>query len=184
MRQVLYDVAWQKLRVSFLRSYQPSELGGWTTVAGTNDNLNRLDDYIFADPNTTSVEEADMQLAARVYRGLNLLNATRMGYVGQGLLNSAQDNEVRKYRNSLQALHGSLMPYLEAVNDTWDWDRVAEDLAYLWKEERYWFWAIHNDLVKRKKATLKRRETMQTRPELDKFIELMDALRPIDKEEV
>jgi len=165
---VLYDVEWQKMRVSFLNVNHRS--GGFTTLAGTDDNLTRLDQYIYAVP-TDSVE-----FALRVWRGLNLLNATRMGLSGQGFANGEIDNAVKVYRDGLQNLYNPHV-IVQASRD-WNWDKVLQDLYTCYREEPYWFKAIYDDLKRRKNVTSKKRQgDLSNRPDLLKFLSLMEQVR-------
>ena len=192
MKSVIYRPSWQKLRVSFLAGNH--SMGGFTTEAGTQDNLQRLDNYIAdANPETDIAqyvfEECTRmkwvpaeEWAVRVYRGLNLLNATRMGYSGQGLANSPMDMAVRQYRDYIQESYdGSLVVKLDA---RWDWDVIQFELEELWRRENFWFLKIYADLSRRRKVGGRRREAAvgdvddveNTRPELLKFLRFMDAI--------
>lgn len=47
MRAILYDVQWQKLRISFLKEFDPN--AGWDTYDSAGDNLDKLYDYIYGE---------------------------------------------------------------------------------------------------------------------------------------
>lgn len=102
-KQVLYNVAWQKLRVSLL--------GGWTTAEGTTANINRLRAYINAKASDDNEE------LSRLWRSLNLLNAIRMGYSGQQLTGSRQDDLVREYRDTVSKEYKALKSKAQFVVD-------------------------------------------------------------------
>jgi hypothetical protein len=82
----LYNVEWQKLRVSLL--------GNWAEVQSTWKNLDTLDSYISYG--------VGIQYRTRLWRVLNLLNAVRMGYSGQKRFNSEQSKMVEKFRDEIQ----------------------------------------------------------------------------------
>lgn len=89
-RLSLYDIEWQCLRVQLL--------GNWDTLEKVNDNLDRLDAYIQPDVDTSTET-----YITRLYQVLNLLDAVRMGYSGQGVSLSKEDIEVMGYRDIVQA---------------------------------------------------------------------------------
>jgi hypothetical protein len=174
MRNVLYDVWWQKMRVSCLAAHH--QAGGFTTPQGTLDNLQRLNQYLNAPeahhpPNVTVEQER----ALRVWRILNLLNATHMGYQGQAQGGSEQDQAVIRYRDQIQTQYD---PHTIApVDEQWDWNFVEADLMALWRNERYWFKAIMDDLGRRRKTTFKKREgDLSHRGELTQFLFLMEKV--------
>lgn len=80
---------WQALRVD-LR-------GSWTTLAGTETNLERLVSYLKRSKFTVS----------SLWRVLNLLNAVRMGYSGQGRAGSPEDKLVVRLRNQVSRRYHS-----------------------------------------------------------------------------
>lgn len=191
MRKVLYRPSWQRLRVSFLRENHPN--GGFTTLVGTDDNLKRLNNYIFdaysssfemaTAPEYVQTECARMktslqeEFACRVWRGINLLNATRMGLSGMGLEGSEMDQAVAQYRNMLQEHYDP--HHVMLVENAWDWEAIQYELEELWRNERYWFSKIFASLSDRNKKAIKKRsrtggaQVDQTRPELQKFLTLM-----------
>lgn len=176
-RKVLYDVRWQKMRVSFLGAHHAS--GGFTTPAGTLDNLQRMNQYLSDpaayEPLDASCNNYDEAYACRVWRCLNLLNATRMGYQGQGKAGSEMDEAVRTYRDRLQDQHNPHV--LNRVDARWSWEVIHVDLELLWRNERYWFKAIHDDLKRRKRTTEKKREgDLSHRNELVTFLNLMEQV--------
>jgi hypothetical protein len=192
-KTVLYRPSWQRLRVSCLGVNHPN--GGFTTTEGTQDNLNRLNNYLtdaaveltipeyVAQENLRMGFTDDEEFACRVWRILNLLNATRMGYSGQGQKGSPMDVAVEQYRDSIQGLYdGSTVV---KATPKWNWDVVQFELEELWRNERFWFTAIYDDLSRRNKVAGKRREraggpqVAQTRPELQKFLSLMEAVNRV-----
>lgn len=193
-RKVLYRPSWQRLRVSFLSENNP--FGGFTSIVGTDDNLRRLNNYIFdafsktnemaAAPAYVQAECARMKMAlneefaCRVWRGINLLNATHMGFSGMGLVGSEMDKEVVAYRDVLQSYYSTSDVQRSEAN--WNWDVVQFELEELWRNERYWFTKIYESLTKRNKTATKRRartggpQVDATRPELQKFLAIMEAV--------
>lgn len=180
---VLYRPSWQRLRVSFLSTNHPE--GGFTTIAGTNDNLKRLDNYLH-DGNPehvadwTKAENLRMgftdeeEYACRIWRALNLLNAVRMGYSGQMKRGSDHDEAVRQYRDSIQPLYNGNVVVI-ATRD-WKWDVVQYELETMWREDRFWFTAIYTDLRARAYRAGRKRDITSTRGDLLHMIEIMDAV--------
>ena len=180
--------------MSFLQENHPN--GGFVTEAGTDDNLKRLNNYIF-DAHTPGFEMAaapayvqaecvrmrtslEEEFACRIWRGINLLNATRMGYSGMGLRGSPMDQAVEQYRNVIQDYYD---PHnVQSPENSWNWDVVQFELEEMWRNERYWFTKIYASLTKRNKTAFKRRaesggpQVDQTRPELQKFLSIMEAV--------
>jgi hypothetical protein len=192
MKNVLYRPSWQKLRVSFLAANHPMQ--GFNTEQGTDDNLKRLHNYISdagSNPAPLYVQQEALRMdfsieeeyACRVWRGLNLLNATHMGYQGQGKSGWAMDVAVIDYRNSLQEVYDGHVT-LRADNK-WNWDVVQFELEEMWRTERYWFTKIYDDLDRRRKVATKRRNVAggpgveQTRKELLRFLALMEQVNRI-----
>lgn len=83
-KQTLYWPHWQALRVALL--------GSWNTQAGVNNNLNRLRQYYEESPSLD-----------RAWRIVNLLNAVRMGYSGQGTFESVMSQLVVTARRDYTA---------------------------------------------------------------------------------
>ena len=186
-RNILYRPSWQKLRVSFLKTNHPN--GGFSTPEGTSDNLKRLSNYIMdaegtdlaAAPAYVREEVVRMRMelqeeyACRVARAINLLNATHMGYRGTGFGSTEMDNAVVNYRNSLQEVYNGHLA--QRADNNWDWDVIQFELEAMWRNERFWFTAIYSDLDKRRKTAFKRRpDAAQTRPELHKFLDMMEGI--------
>jgi hypothetical protein len=172
VKNVLYDVEWQALRVSLLATNAKGSAneGGFATVPGTQKNLEMLNKY-FIDGASVSTDEA----ALRVWRILNLLNATRMGYSGQGRKGSTQDVLVQKFRDRIQEFYdGSRVSKLA---NNWDWDKVAMDLSDLKRSNRTSFDAIYRDVKKRAVGNEARGgDNLANRADLLKFIGLMEEV--------
>lgn len=149
MRAVLYDVEWQRLRVSLLGSWNGS----------VQENIDKLRDYV-----------GDGSDSCKVYRVLNCLNAVRMGYSGQGLRGTQDDEAVRLYRDSLPSYDKSTV---QRVATLWDWGKVAEDLEVLKSLDWTSYIAIRANLEGRRTFAYKKVGTMSHRTELQRFLELV-----------
>lgn len=105
-RLVLYETKWQLIRIGCLAVNQ--QYGGWTSDRGTEENIKVLKDYALSPP--VSIHEKQY----RIYRCLNLCNAVRMGYSGQGVFDSDRSEAVKKFQAELQ----ERMTY---SSDDFDW---------------------------------------------------------------
>lgn len=141
-KQCLYDPLWQSLRVQLL--------GKWPTVEGTKHNLVELQEWL--DGHNWS--------KTACWQVLNLLNAVRMGYSGQGLKDSEQDDIVRVKRDMLQRIY----------------ERTKGDFEVLPKSAVYMRWqglfstqrdAVATNLLKR----WQKHSNPVTRPELLWFLQ-------------
>lgn len=171
-KKVLYEPAWQKLRVSCLAEY--SDIGGFTTREGVEANLSKLLAYI-NDHDIDSIERA-----VRIWRVLNLLNAVLMGYSGQGMRNTILNVLVNDCRDFVQKLHNSAL--VQKAADLWSWEDVARELQVMYDEDLIWFGRIRANLKNRVDVAEERRrrkgknDVGVTREELLKFVDMMDAL--------
>lgn len=186
MRAVLYRPSWQALRISFLKENCAN--GGWTTTTGAKENLESLQHYVFATEErikfqalteARSMDYSDRaETSARIFRGINLLNATRMGYSGQGRAGSVMDIMVRDFRDGLQNLQ--TMNYfreLELIDEKWNWDQVERELRGQYVAQPQVFDLVHKDLLGRA-ATATRRQirVSRTRQELVMYLALCDKV--------
>jgi hypothetical protein len=154
----MYDVSWQRLRISFLQKRRND--GGWSTDEGASDNLNKLRDYLSVGNDIT-----DEEREIRKYRVNNCLNAVVMGYSGQ----KADGQLVRKvkaFRVAYSEGFDSGMVAAEALH--WNWDSQLRQLIDLHKKHYDEFAFLLLDLRKRSNNG-----TVKTRAELYKFLELM-----------
>jgi hypothetical protein len=170
---VLYDVEWQKLRVSFLS--KNDDLGGFTTFKGAVRNMARLNDYVFGVDKDAPYPIHDSELAVRLWRAINLLNATRMGYAGQELKGTPNDTLVESFRDEYRKAYTDRMKlYVKKANHHWSWLKVLEDLKHLYATDRSSFYAIQEDLLGRERAARRRHNHVDdTRQELLVFLALM-----------
>jgi len=102
---VVYNIPWQLLRIQLLARY--SEKGGFDTVEGVRENIQKLKNYIGG--------KSDIN---KVWRVLNLLNATRMGYAGQDEIGSPKDKLLVKYRDQISETYKNLKETQEFKPDT------------------------------------------------------------------
>lgn len=156
MREVLYDVKWQKLRISMLQKRHAQ--GGWATLAGVQDNLMHLNAYLY-EPEISKTEQL-----LRQYRVNNCLNAVVMGYGSQS---EAADRAflVREFRD----LHTDVRIFGQQARmhgTGWNWRKVQDDIKKLLTDEERKF--LYQDLSKRSKNG-----TDRTRPELYTFLAQM-----------
>lgn len=190
IKRVLYRPSWQKLRVSCLA--ENNQLGGFNTDVGTQDNLQRLNNYLIDASDVNNVPDyvaqenlrmnitLEQEYACRVWRVLNMLNAVRMGYQGQRKGGSPMDVAVGEFRDAIQPQHqGGLVAQAE---DRWNWEVVQAELEDMWISERIWFTRIYSDLNRRRKVATKRRwragvdDVTETRTELVHFMAIADEI--------
>lgn len=107
-KQCLYDPDWQAIRMECK--------GLWGTRGGARAAVTILAQYVH-DQNFTITS---------YWRTLNLLNAVRMGYHGQGLVNSDMDKTVRamqaiastNYKHKIKKItHGKGSPKFDVLSD-------------------------------------------------------------------
>lgn len=150
-RQILYDVYWQKIRMSFL--------GGWGHAEGVKGNLMVLRTYV-----SGGIKNSDpVKVAMRLYRVRNLLNAVLLGqHVGDRVLVEATRNE-----------YDALQDEYPLIEEPWDWSIVALQLR---SEKRKTLHMLRQNLVKRRRVAAKRGvDPKDTRPELEVFLGLIDT---------
>lgn len=135
---VVYDCDWQCVRVRCLKEH--SENGGWTTIEGTVDNLEKLDAYMKAH---TDSNDAQM----RIYRVLNLLAAVRMGYSGQGLKGKQVDILVEKSLALVRSVYAGLVNF--TLNSDEFMKQQEAKYAILYTQDPEVFGIILNDLHNR-----------------------------------
>jgi len=82
-----YDPIWQEVRINCL--------GHWNTKEGVIKNLKRLIEYLAKIGGGIN--------RTKVWQELNLMNAVRMGYHGQGLVGTDMDKLVIEYQTQLSA---------------------------------------------------------------------------------
>jgi hypothetical protein len=162
MRAVLYDVEWQLIRIDCMSAR--AENGGWTTNEGTEYNLEVFRNYLYEQ----GIRYPEWM--TRQYRVNNCINAVVMG------LNAQQDasvriNMLRRFRDTHthKDLYGA---YVHVVALTWDWNKVAEEVSKMRKEDWQYLWV---DLTKRSKNAASK----TSRPELTKFMGIMQLHKPV-----
>jgi hypothetical protein len=157
-KDVLYDVDWQKMRVSFLAAYHPQR--GWVTEEGTQSNLQTLESYI------TTIGASNWPVAfRRVWRTLNCVNAVLEGYSGQGKLKTPRALAAKAFQQKVSKLYHHLKE--TQTFGEWDWNKVKSDLRDLYKNEIIWFERIKRDVGTKRTSTSTSKQ---------KFLELMDEV--------
>jgi len=156
-KENLYNVEWQKIRVSLL-SYFP-------TVEGTKRNINILQTYL-----KSPKDDYDEYL--KLWRVINLLNAVRMGYSGQGIADSEQDDLIVDFRSGLQTRYQELKQNGLTFKHA-DWTQIKTDLEELYKSDKASFDKIYENLNKRIDFSMKKIGTVKFRDSLVRFVGLM-----------
>lgn len=147
-RECLYDVQWQQLRVSML--------GTWTSVANVKHNVYVLRRYL----------ETGEDLHERATRCSNYMAAILLGY--------GNKPEWAEQKTFVKSAHGMFVRFMDSpqASEKWDWEKVALDLGNI---QRHFLTACWADLRKRIYTSTKRTGGTQHRPELMKFVGLLQA---------
>jgi hypothetical protein len=163
-KECLYDVEWQKLRVSLLGN------------SGTEEWVTTLEEYVKDACNNAT------EFDRRCWRVLNLCNATLLAYGSRQVGDCRR--RVKNLRDELQLVYCSLADaFME-----WDWDKVGRDLYDLYSMDRESFDAVYSNLqgrVKMSKYKAKmrheedNRDGFKHRAELQKFLGLMERVKEI-----
>lgn len=169
IKEILYDIEWQVLRVSLLKQY--NDYGGWSTEAGVLKNIDKLRAYY------TAADLLEDEAARRCYRCINLLAAVMLGYSKD---NTKFINICKKYQQELSKIYKQ-SEWGAIVNGSkghkWDWDKVTSDLKDLYESGDSAFAAIEENLLSRKKTADRKHRLgiggMQYRDELKYFMDLM-----------
>lgn len=159
-KQVLYDVQWQRLRVSLL--------GKWGRPDSTVAAIDILREYIRTPP-----------YGVKVWRCLNLLNAVLLGYRG-GSKHYCW-SIVHEAREKFRDVRWTMYPNLETGELlVWSWDKVIADLNWVPEKELA---LIQQNLRARIRSAQQKAKgksgynpqlRIHTRPELVKFLMLVD----------
>jgi hypothetical protein len=164
-RSLLYDVQWQRLRVSFQDSYR--EDGGWKTLTGTQANIVSLRNYATEQP-------LGEERSVRLYRVHNLLNSVRLTNSGRGAKDSKEDLAVLAFRDGLP---GFASPHITSASNRWDWKIVEKALLALLEAEPVWFGRIREDITTRLQLYARYNgKPHNTRSEMDTFLRMMTAV--------
>lgn len=151
-RECLYDVLWQKTRISML--------GTWDTPSSVNSNISHLRSYA-SDSTAKDTYE-------RLMRGSNYLAAILLSY--------GSKEQFCEQRKLVKAGHTNFISNLRLWKPSypqWDWAQVKHDLE--WWTTFTELKALRLDLGKRIQTSIKRTGGTQYRPELMKFVDLLDA---------
>lgn len=151
----LYDVQWQALRVSLLTR--------WVTVNGTYENLKKLDLYV-----TNSGELYSSEYCSRLWRVLNLLNATRRAFHGLGLVGTIQDEAIIRFRDKISKEYEKVRKMLVDYADVTEQD-VKEGWAQLSEGQRA-------AIIKNLDTRLSAHSESKHRGELRWFLNIVKAL--------
>lgn len=166
-RQVLYDVEWQRIRVSLL--------GSWGAVPGAVTSLMAVEQYV----NKPGISD----YGNRIWRALNMLNAVLLSYRGGnthacwGIIQKARDFYSQEHVRTPMEVGFETPDY-----KIWSWDKVREELKSVPAED---IKAVRQNMLHRQSAAkyYKRKRMSSapidvTRPELHQFITLLeDELR-------
>jgi hypothetical protein len=159
-RECLYDVKWQELRVSLL--------GKFRSIEGVKQNIERLKAYIGKG------ELFDETRLMREWRALNLCNAVRMSYGGQEV-DKEVDRLLTEFRDQVQDAYNTHKTIFKFPKE-WNWRLTEGELVTCKLERPESFKAVRRDLIKRADTTLLKRGDLKHRPELVKFLELVDKV--------
>lgn len=184
MKELQYRPSWQGLRVGF--KAQHDQRGGWTTSEGTEFNLDMLKYYVrLEEPGIRmqARQEAlamgytlEQEAAVRLYRGINLLNAVRMGNSGQGTKDTTHDLMVLATRNEFQKMQTAMyMKDLSIACMTWNWEVIEQELRFQYKTNEKLYKDIFKDLQARVAASQKK-GSLKNRPELVKYTRLANEV--------
>jgi len=161
-RECLYNVEWQKLRMSLLGSWR-------SNIQDTTASITALRQY-------TSYGSA--YYSERVWRVLNLLNAVLLSYaqiakkVRPASTSVGQDTieVVTSWRDHFSKEHAAHPLPKDAK---WDWSTVAEDIK---KADKIFIARLKANLGRRRKTALYRgKDPSVTRPELTIFLQMLEA---------
>lgn len=153
-KECLYDVEWQCLRVSLL------------SKSGTQEWTEALKQY---------VSSGDWDRGERVWRVVNLCNATLLAYGSRDV--GEQRAIVEAMRQWCYEQHVSF-----ASLEAWDWLKVEGDLRELYVKDRGMFNAVKQNLQKRvktsqykarKRGEVDNADGFKHRTELQHFLQLM-----------
>lgn len=162
-KECLYDVEWQRLRISLLA--RNSSKGGFATVEGVESNIERLGDYLRVSPE-------GKEFAMRLWRVQNLLAAVLLGYGGRGGVMEARVQTYHREISSVYAWHKE-----ELKHGSWDWLKVLNDLRAMYESGAQDWRDLFDDLKKRVKTANRKQAAgkggMQYRRELAKFMRFM-----------
>lgn len=168
-KECLYDVEWQALRVSLLSKY--NTYGGFGTLSGIRINLHALNKYV-ENANLLPEPQNALEYTCRVWRVLNLLNATLLGYGNKPEFDEHREliTSTRDFLSKIHRFRWNSLPN----GISWDWDKVESDLGKFGIEEL----SMILDNLNTRVATANRKKKqgtggMEYRTELSRFITLL-----------
>lgn len=145
---------------------------GFNTLKRTAESIRRLQHYVF-------VERSIDPEANRVWRCLNLMSATRMGIRGRIELQGSTPELVQieamvaDFRERLSTYYSHIHPQFSVPTE----EQQLQELVTAFEEDRETFWRVQIDLTRR----LRRSKTAGSRPELRKYLELMERAQHYDR---
>lgn len=169
-----------------------SDFGGFTTEEGTLDNINTMTKYLletnpFSDFSTNAEAFQDQQRMGvtmfeehqmRVWRVLNLCNAVRMGYSGQGLASSKMDMEIVAFRANATKDYNAdnIETVMSRIGDIQWWTVVKTELKAQAKMDPLSFNRTQENLLLRWNNAYRKagKNALHTRSELHRYLEAMD----------
>lgn len=161
-KDILYDVDWQKLRVSLL--------GKFVTPKGMIENLHKLNHYI-------KTADTPQEKFHRLWRVINLLNAVRMGFSGMDLFGTKQDKLLLLQRAAWTQLYKNMQKQ-GFEHKPLDWYKVKSDLSKLLATDPTAFNNLRRNLVQRTKQGIKKAGSLDYRKELVNFLNVMNEITP------
>lgn len=156
-RNTVYAPHWQGIRIECL--------GQWTDKKGLHANLNILTAYL-------GYSQMDNRYT-RSWRVLNLLNGTRMGFMGMGLKGTDLDIELVSFKQTIsrQYLHFARKSNQRIL--TVDEARIRKEWVILEADKRK---AILKDLSSR----LSKHNTSKHREDLRQVVQILTELESTD----
>lgn len=152
-RECLYDVEWQRIRICML--------GTWDTPEHVRKNITDL--MMYCDDAMELSNAGDLH--ERIVRCTNYFAAILLGYGSKTMF----EKERELVKNAHTLFMRRMVP---STKTSWDWTQVEHDLR---KADYTFLKALWNNLQKRVYTSTKRTGGTQHRPELMKFLGLLQS---------
>jgi signal transduction histidine kinase len=150
-----YNIEWQIIRM---------EMRTFNSLENCIANRTVLEKYVADSLNET-------QQIIRLWRVINLLNATRMGFHGCGYVGSSMDAELVSFRDTLQKMLTDLQSHLNVtLADVLSDNQINSSMLVQLKKDKPVFYQLLLDDLRKRYSN----GTAETRPQLLEFIEMMD----------
>lgn len=156
MRELLYDVEWQVLRMGCTERFQSA--GGWATVDGVKQNLDKLDDYLRV--------RDEMEYAVRQFRVNHYLAWVESMLFRQNKQDLLDD--VSRFR--IDYTKGYDVILCRDAADNWSWSKVVYDLVVLRRKDEEVFNKLYGYMSRRYGRG-------KVQAELDQFLMMMTVLQ-------